>query len=82
MKQTAHIAKTRGWLLVELLYIHLPASRLRQSSCCRKVSVVIKHQLTYHTTHLSAAKVSFLNNNSLVVTKHNFFVIEFCDLTP
>ncbi len=58
MKQTARIAQNRCCVLVELLYIHLTASRPRLSSSCIKVICCHKTSIIILSTHLSGAKVS------------------------
>ena len=86
MKQVARIAKTRCYVLAELLYIQSSASRQRplvifcQGFCksffCLKATNNEKNRIT----HLSADKLSGLN--CLSASHQRFVVIEFCVPTP
>ena len=67
MKQTAHIAKTRGYVLAELLYIQPSASRQRpfvifvNDFACHFIYLKTMNYEMFLITHLSADKLSGLN---------------------
>ena len=67
MKQIAHIAKTRGYVLAELLYIQSSASRQRpivifvNYFACHFIYLKTMNNEMFHITHLSADELSCLN---------------------
>ena len=88
MKQTAHIAKTRGYVLAELLYIQSSASRQRpfvifvNDFACHFIYLKIMNNKMFQIAHLSADKLSCLNCLPAKSLAFDFFVIKFCVLTP
>ena len=67
MKQTAHIAKTRGYVLAELLYIQSSVSRQRpfvifvNDFACHFIYLETMNNEMFQITQLSADELSCLN---------------------